>query len=192
MEAIADEGLERGGPCSYYVCMLKLRAHSPSAAPAGRALRFKPSPFVITSLLLTLCVTAATAAAQTRRLRLPAGSAVNVKGTLLPGRGNVEYAFRARAGQRISVRLASNRVRYAEGDAAGAVFFVLDADDSQPPDFGDYPYGGPVSWDGKLPRAGTYRIKVLIEDGPDDPPPAALLRMNQRVNYKLVVRFPQR
>ncbi len=171
--------------------MLKLSFHTSRVAPAGRALRLKPFSLVITALLLAICSTAATAAAaQTRRLRLPAGSAVNVKGTLLPGRGHVEYAFRARAGQRISVRLASNRVRYAEGDTAGAVFFVLDANDRQPPDFGDYPYGGPVSWDGTLPRAGTYRIKVLVEDGPDDPPPAALRRLNLKVNYRLSVRFP--
>lgn len=142
------------------------------------------------ALMLALGVGTATAQ---RRLRLPAGRSVSVTGSLRPGPGRdrVEYTFRARAGQRVAVRLTSNRVSLNEGDTSGAVFFVLDAQDRQPPDFGDYPYGGPVSWDGRLPRAGLYRIRVLIEDGPDDPPPAALLRLRQRVNYKLSVRFPR-
>ena len=152
---------------------------------------------VISTLLLTGSAAAATVSRtgtqNPQSLRLPAGRDVTVRGSLRPGPGRerVEYVFHARAGQRVSVRLTSNRIRYGEGVTAGAVLFVLDSDDRQPPDFGDYFYGGPVSWDGRLPRAGTYRIRVLIEDGPDDPPPATLRRMNARVDYKLVVRFPR-
>ncbi len=119
---------------------------------------------------------------------------MTVRGTLRPGtsRARVEYTFRADAGQKISVRLNSNRVKYPGGDSAGAVFFVLDNQDGQPPDFGDYPYGGPTSWDGVLPAAGTYRIRVLVEDGPDDPSPEALRRLRQTISYTLRVTFPRR
>ncbi len=140
-------------------------------------------------LLLLLAHNAPTASAQgTRRLPLVRGAAT-VGGVLRPGTREARhvYTVRAKAGQRLSVRVTSGRVRLGEGNASGAVFHVTDDADSMPPNFGDYPYGGPTEWAGALPRGGVYKIIVFMEDGPDDPDDAALRRLKLSLQYRLRV-----
>jgi hypothetical protein len=72
-----------------------------------------------------------------------------------------------------------------EADTAGAVFHVTNAEGNLPPDFGDYPYGGPTVWAGALPHDGLYRIVVFVEDGPDDPDAATLRRLKLSLRYRL-------
>ncbi len=124
----------------------------------------------------------------TRRLRFARGAAAAV-GVLRPGTREARhvYTFRAKAGQRLSARVTSGRLRLQDVGEVGAVFHVTDERGNLPPGFGDYPYGGPTEWAGKLPRAGTYRIVVFVEDGPDDPDEATLRRMRLSLRYRLQV-----
>ena len=169
---------------------------APFAVPRRRAATSRRLAALVASLLLLLAAAHAHAARpqNTGRVQLPAGRAVTVRGTLRPGtsEASVEYVFRAKAGQKISLRLNSNRVAYGAGETAGAVFFVVNDQDQLPPDFGDYPYGGPTNWTGVLPTEGTYRVRVRVEDGPDDPSPEALRRLRRRIRYTLQVTFPRR
>lgn len=140
-------------------------------------------------LLLAALPPAAGAKAQAvRRLRLVRGAAA-AAGVLRPGtvRARHLYAFDAKAGQKLTVRLTSDRVSLGEAREAGAVFHVTDEEGRLPPDFGDYPYGGPTEWTGALPRDGSYRIVVFMEDGPDDPDAATLRRRGLSLRYRLNV-----
>ncbi|MET0647855.1 MAG: hypothetical protein ABW208_14665 [Pyrinomonadaceae bacterium] len=141
------------------------------------------------TLLLLLLPGAHDASAQSvRRLRLVRGAAA-ASGVLRPGTREARhaYTFRAKAGQRLSVRVTSGRVRVGEADESAAVFHVTDEGGNLPPDFGDYPYGGPREWAGALPRGGVYKITVSVEDGPDDPDEATLRRMKLSLRYRLTV-----
>lgn len=145
----------------------------------------------ITLALLLLAVVPHAAAAKAknaRPLRLVRGRAV-AAGVLRPGTAEAlhEYFFRAKAGQKLKVRVTSNRVRLGPDDTSGAIFFVNDETGRTPSDFGDYPWGGPTEWAGTLTRSGTYRIKVLMEDGPDDPDEETLRRMKLSLRYTLRV-----
>lgn len=148
---------------------------------------------VTLALLVLLAAAPHEAAAKSkgvRRLRLERGSAA-AAGVLRPGTNEArhEYVLVAKAGQRLSVRLTSNHVRMENGDRKVAVLGVLDEGGGLPPSFGDYPWGGPTEWAGALPRAGTYRITVQMEDGPDDPDEATLRRMRLSLRYRLSVRL---
>ena len=151
-------------------------------------MRAKQTPRIALALLLLAAVPHAASAKGVRRLRLAGGRAA-AAGVLRPGTAEArhEYVFKARAGQKLSVRVTSGRVKMGEGGEAAAVFHVTDAESRLPPDFGDYPYGGPTEWAGALPRAGTYRIVVFVEDGPDDPDEATLRRMKLSLRYRLGV-----
>jgi hypothetical protein len=141
------------------------------------------------TLLLLLLPGAHTASAQSvRRLRLVRG-ATSVSGVLRPGTREARhaYTFRAKAGQRLSARVTSGRVSMGEGGGAAAVFHVTYEAGNLPPDFGDYPYGGPTEWAGALPRDGLYKVTVSVEDGPDDPDEATLRRMKLSLRYRLKV-----
>jgi hypothetical protein len=123
-----------------------------------------------------------------RRLRFVRGAAA-ASGVLRPGTREArhEYAFTAKAGQRLEARVASGRVRLAEGVESGAVFHLTDAEGRLVPDFGDHPWGGPKEWAGALPGDGVYKIVVFVEDGPDDPDPATLRRRKVSLPYRLSV-----
>jgi hypothetical protein len=139
------------------------------------------------ALLLLLC--AQTAGAQvTRRLRLARGAAT-AAGVLRPGTREARhvYTFRAKAGQRFSARVTSGRLRVPAAGEVGAVFHLTDEQRNLPPNFGDYPYGGPTEWAGALPRDGLYRLVVFVEDTPDDPDEATLRRMKLSLRYRLKV-----
>lgn len=139
-------------------------------------------------LLLAFVPHAAEAKAKgVKRLRLVRGRAV-ASGVLRPGTTEArhEYVFNAKAGQRLAVRVTSGRLRLP-GGMLGAVFSVTDEAGSLPPSFGDYPYGGPTGWTGALPRGGTYKITVEMEDTPDDPDEATYRRMKLSLRYRLSV-----
>jgi hypothetical protein len=141
------------------------------------------------TLTLALLFGAHAASAQgTRRLRLVRGAA-NVGGTLRPGTREARhvYTFRAKAGQRLSARVTSGRLRVPAAGEVGAVFHVTDEERNLPPSFGDFPYGGPTEWAGALPRDGLYRLVVFVEDTPDDPEEAALRRLRLALRYRLRV-----
>ncbi|HEY0169884.1 MAG TPA: hypothetical protein VGB98_02440 [Pyrinomonadaceae bacterium] len=144
----------------------------------------KTAPLAL--LLLLLCAPVASAQSA-RRLRLVRGAG-EAAGVLRPGTREArhEYLFTAKAGQRLSVRVTSGRVRMGEAGKVGAVFHVTDAERNTPAEFGDYPYGGPKEWAGVL-RAGVYKIIVFIEDTPDDPDEATQRRMNLSLRYRLRV-----
>jgi hypothetical protein len=141
-------------------------------------------------LLLLLAHAGPYASAQVVRPlpRLVRGAATTA-GVLRPGTREArhEYVLRARAGQRLSVRVTSGRVRMGEGGEAAAVFHVTDGEGNLPASFGDYPYGGPTKWAGALARAGVYKIVVFVEDGPDDPEEATLRRAKLSLRYRLDV-----
>lgn len=120
--------------------------------------------------------------------RLVRGAA-SVGGVLRPGTRDSRhiYTLRVKAGQRLSVRVTSGRVRLGDAGAAGAVFHLTDEGGGLPPTFGDYPYGGPKEWAGALPSGGVYKIIVFVEDGPDDPDEATLRRLKPTLPYKLRV-----
>lgn len=138
-------------------------------------------------LLLVLCAQEASAK-DVRRLRFARGVAT-AAGVLRPGTREArhEYLFRAKAGQRLSARVTSGRLALGEAGAVGAVFHVTDEAGNLPPDFGDYPYGGPTEWAGALPRAGVYKLVVFVEDTPDDPDEATRRRMKLSLRYRLRV-----
>jgi len=123
-----------------------------------------------------------------RRLRFARGAAAAV-GVLRPGTREARhvYAFRAKAGQRLSARVTSGRLSVPGAGEVGAVFHVTDEQRNLPPGFGDYPYGGPTEWSGALPRDGLYRVVVFVEDTPDDPDEAALRRLKLSLRYRLRV-----
>lgn len=107
---------------------------------------------VLCSFLLTSLVLAAAIAVQAqrgtsvvRRVNFPRGRTTSIqRGTLRRGVSH-DYLLRARAGQTMSVHLASN------GDVS---FSILSPGGSSLADF--------VSdWSGELPESGDYRINVL-------------------------------
>lgn len=142
------------------------------------------------ALLLLLAYAAPPASADVVRPlpRLVRGAAT-VGGVLRPGTRDARhvYTVRAKAGQRLSVRVTSGRVRLGEAGRAGAVFHVTDEGGGLPPSFGDYPYGGPTNWAGALSSGGVYKIIVFVEDGPDDPDEATLRRLKPSLPYRLTV-----
>ncbi|HEX6184937.1 MAG TPA: hypothetical protein VFZ44_13715 [Pyrinomonadaceae bacterium] len=140
------------------------------------------------SILLLLAHAARPASAEVVRPfpRLVRGAGT-VSGVLRPGTREARhvYTFRAKAGQRLTARVTSGRVRMGEAGTAGAVFHVTNAEGNLPPEFGDHPYGGPTEWAGALPHDGVYRIVVFVEDGPDDPDAATLRRLKLSLRYRL-------
>ncbi len=118
------------------------------------------------TLLPLLCLIVSLSSAQgvgrdlTRRVRFGRGqTGATLSSVLRPGTSHV-YTFRARAGQRMSVRLRLTDKRGArEGDVvfwvqskkyvAGRNTAILEGID---------PRGGAVEWTGQLPLTGEYEI----------------------------------
>lgn len=124
---------------------------------------------------------------QTHLLDLrPDGKTHTLKGALYPGtsKDRVQYRFKARQGERISLKIHSNSVSHRGSDSVGAVFFVVDSSGSAPLDFGDYPWGGPVEWTGAL-NEDSYSIHIVIEDSPEAPDHKALRKRKAVIRYTL-------
>ena len=149
--------------------------------------------FIIVWFIL-FALTAVTSFGQTAKSRnlnfTAAKKTVTRTGTIFPGKDGkdtAEFTFKAKKGQKIKVALKSNKVRLGEDDYAGAVFFILDENQNTPPDFGDYPYGGPKNWAGALTKTGDYRIRVAMEMTSDFEDLDALKKLDLVIRYSIRV-----
>jgi hypothetical protein len=128
----------------------------------------RKSAFVIAAAVAATLTAAASAANREERVRFARGASSAVVSGEVRGYDYVDYLVGARAGQRLSVRLARTR---------GPGYFLVRAPGSEDNLFDGSTSGD--SFDTVLPATGDYRIRIFMM--------RSAARRNERAGYRLTV-----